>query len=154
MSVLVALLSALSLDVAAVHDEPDVDCNNPTTTLEMNHCAARQQQEVETQLKTYLDAAYAKLRAEAEAPEAVITEIKASQTLWENYTEAACGAVYTHWQSGSIRNLMAASCRMELMRERSHHIWREYLAGTEDDDAETYPEPQRAVYKSAEEHSH
>ncbi|MEG2313651.1 hypothetical protein, partial [Brevundimonas sp.] len=66
MTVFVALLGALSLDVTAVQDEPDVDCSNPTTTLEMNHCAARQQEEVETQLKTYLDAAYAKLRAEAE----------------------------------------------------------------------------------------
>lgn len=153
MTVFVALLGALSLGGAVAQDEPEVDCSNPTTTIEMNHCAARQQVEVETQLKSYLDAAYAKLRGEAEAPEAVIAEIEASQTLWEGYTEAACGAVYTYWQGGTIRNLMAASCRMELMRERSHHIWREYLAGN-DDDPDAYPEPQRAVYKSAEEHSH
>lgn len=153
MTVLVALLGALSMGAAVVQDEPDVDCDNPTTTLEMNHCAAQQQQEVEAQLKTYLEAAYAKLRAEAEEPEAVIAAVEASQKLWEGYADSACEVVYTYWQSGSIRNLMAASCRMELMRERSHHIWREYLAGNADDPT-VYPEPQRAVYKSDEEHSH
>ena len=29
------------------------------------------------------------------------------------------------------RTVMAASCEMELIRERTHHVWREYLTPME-----------------------
>lgn len=153
MTFLVALLGALSLDAAVVQGEPDVDCRNPTTTLEMNHCVALLQRQVEQQLQTYLDATRAKIRKEVEDPEAIIAQLEDSQKRWEDYTQSACVTVYTYWQGGSIRNLMEASCRMELMRERAHHFWRDYLGGN-DDDSDQYPEPQRAVYKTDEEHNH
>ena len=146
MSVLLAFIGALSIGSAEVQDEwADVDCANAGSTIEQNVCAGREVRALEENLRLYTDTAYRVLRENADTgQEPLIAEIAESQRLWEAYVEAACGAVDTYWQQGTIRTVMAASCQMELIRERTHYIWREYLTPMEG--LARLPEPERSTY--------
>ncbi len=146
MAVFAALLGAMSLDVAAIQDDyPYLDCANAGSTIEQNICAGREVRVLEDTLAHYTNTAYALIREHSDAnAELLISEIKESEQLWKAYADAACGAVYTQWSSGTIRNVMAASCHMELIRERTHHIWREYLVTMEG--LAKLPEPERTEY--------
>lgn len=147
MTALAALFGALLVGSAPAQDEwADVDCRSPGSTIEQNVCAGREVETLERELRRYTDAAYAVLRDDEDGePEALIAEITESERLWKAYADSACGAVYTHWMSGSIRNVMAASCRMKLIKERTHYIWREYLVSMEG--TAQLPEPPRSEYK-------
>ena len=138
MILVLAAVALLSQDPAT---EPD--CDNALSTLDMNACAARDVQAEEARMNQYLDAAVTVLRAEAESPELaeqVVVELRASQQKWVDYAQSACATVYTRWQGGSIRNLMALTCREQLTQERSHAIWSGYIAGITDEET-ILPEP-------------
>ena len=149
MSAFAAFLGAISLDAAAIQDDyPDLDCANAGSTMEQNVCAGREVRALEATLAHYTDTAYALIRETGDGnSEALIAEIKEGERLWKAYADAACGAVFTQWSSGSIRNVMAASCQMELIRERTHHIWREYLVTMEG--LAKLPEPERSDFDFA-----
>jgi len=133
MAALLALFGALSISSATVQDDwSDVDCANAGSTLEQNVCAGRDVRALEENLRLYTDTAYEVLRENGERDsEALIAKIREGERLWRAYVEAACGAVDAYWEQGTIRTVMAASCEMELIRERTHHIWREYLTPME-----------------------
>lgn len=149
MAVLLALLGAVSIGTADPQDEwPDLDCAKAGSTMEQNVCAGRDVEALQENLRFYTDTAYALLRrSEDIEPEPLIAEIAESERLWQAYVEAACGAVHTYWQNGTIRTVMAASCEMELIRERTHYIWREYLTPMEG--MALLPEPERSQYNYA-----
>ena len=146
MAIAAALLSALVLGGAPMQDaDIEVDCDNAGSTMEQNICAGREVESLKANLRLYTDTAYALIRENAEEdPEALIAEIAEGERLWSAYVDAACDAVYTNWSGGTIRNVMAASCQMELIRERAHHIWREYLVTMEG--LSKLPEPERTRY--------
>jgi len=133
MAALLALFGALSISSATVQDDwPDLDCANAGSTMEQNVCAGRDVRALEENLRLYTDTAYAVLRENGERDsEALIAEIREGERRWRAYVQAACGAVDTYWKPGTIRTVMAASCEMELIRERTHHVWREYLTPME-----------------------
>jgi len=136
---LVAALIAPGQDRA----EPPLDCREAMTTLEINDCAAKDVATQEARMATYLAASVEVLRTEAEGPEqakTVIAELQASQKAWQAYADSACGTVYTRWQSGSIRNLMALTCRERLTQQRTHTLWTDYLLYL-DDTPPDLPEP-------------
>lgn len=143
-----ALLASLALqdpDLAAV------DCSQAMTTIEVNECIGRDLELEQERMNLYLDTAFAVLREEAvgagEGPDeanALIAEIQAGQTLWQAYADKACAAVYTRWQSGTIRVAMALDCQIELTRQRTHHLWSEYLS-FEDSTPPILPEPALSV---------
>jgi uncharacterized protein YecT (DUF1311 family) len=113
------------------------------TTMDMNACALKDVEAEEARMNRYMDAAVAVLRNEAETPELaaqVIGELRASQKQWVDYAEGACGAVYTRWQNGTIRNLMALNCREQLTQERARTLWSGYIAGPADEET-ILPEP-------------
>lgn len=146
MAVLLAFVGALSIGAATAQDDyPDLDCAKAGSTMEQNICAGRDVEALENTLRHYTDTAYSLIRENSDGdPETLIAEIQDGERLWKAYVDAACGAVYTQWSGGTIRNVMAASCQMELIRERTHHIWREYLVTMEG--LARLPEPERTEY--------
>lgn len=138
MILVLAAVALLSQD-----PEPALDCDNAMSTVEMNECALKDVQAEEARMARYLDAAVTVLRTEAETPELaeqVVSELHASQKNWVEYAQSACALAYTRWQGGSIRNLMALTCREGLTQERSHTLWAAYIAGITDEDT-ILPEP-------------
>ncbi len=132
-------------------DPAPAGCTQALTTLEMNDCHAEDLRLETERMGAYLAASVAQVRLEAEesgegvdAVEGLVAEIEASQTLWSAYTDQACMAVYTRWQGGTIRVLMALGCKITLTRERTHHLWTEYLS-LPDETPALVPEPVKTV---------
>lgn len=149
--VLLASLALQDPDLAAV------DCSQAMTTIEVNACIGRDLDLEQERMNLYLETAFAVLREEAtgageglDEADALIAEIQDGQTKWQAYADKACAAVYTRWQSGTIRVAMALDCQIELTRQRTHHLWSEYLS-FQDSTPPILPEPVMAVREEREE---
>ncbi|WP_417526981.1 lysozyme inhibitor LprI family protein [Marinomonas shanghaiensis] len=121
MKYYLALFTALSLSVAA--SEPTLDCENAITTLDINQCAAQDLQTANTVMHTYLKTSYQHNKHDPELIEA----IKLAQKDWQNYMASHCDSVYTQWRDGTIRGVMAISCKTKLTKQRTHEIWQNFL---------------------------
>lgn len=130
----IALLSVMPFSVYA---EQDINCDNPQTTIDVNACAFQTFQQAQATQEKYLQASYAH---NAEDP-ALISAMKAAQQQWQAYRDAQCSAVYTQWREGTIRGLMALSCKTSLTEQRTHEIWTHFLTYM-DSTPPVLPEPE------------
>jgi len=114
-------LAYFSCSVLAV--EKTVDCENAMNTLEINHCAAIELETAQVELDQYLEASFEHNAYDAE----LVSSIKMAQDSWQAYMTAHCDSVYTQWRDGSIRGLMALSCKTKLTKQRTHEVWENFL---------------------------
>ena len=133
-----------------------LDCSQAMTTVEINECVGRDLDLEQQRMGDYLDATVNRLTEEAmeggeslDQADAVIAEVREGQTLWQAYADKACDAVYTRWQAGTIRVVMALECHIELTRQRTHHLWSEYLSFP-DSTEPLRPEPVKTVAEERE----
>lgn len=117
----IALLS-LSLIVVADHDKA-LDCDNAISTPELNQCAYIELEVAQAELTQYLQASF---EHNAHDPE-LVEAIKAAQKDWQAYLASHCDSVYTQWRDGTIRGVMAISCKTTLTKQRTHEIWANFL---------------------------
>nr|WP_086939389.1 lysozyme inhibitor LprI family protein [Thaumasiovibrio occultus] len=118
---LIILLTGLSFGAFAAKDH--VDCNNAMTTIEINQCAAIELASAQTQLDHYLAMS---LEQKAHDPE-LVAAIKVAQQDWQAYMTSHCDSVYTQWRNGTIRGVMAISCKTKLTKQRTHTLWQSFL---------------------------
>ncbi|MGR5461846.1 lysozyme inhibitor LprI family protein [Photobacterium damselae] len=131
------LLSALMiLSFSTLADDEVLDCDNPMNTIQINQCAAIKLETAQAQLVQYLKAS---LTHNANDPE-LVEAIKAAQKDWQAYMTAHCNAVYTQWREGTIRGVMAISCKTELTEQRTHELWQNFLTYMDSTPA-VLPEP-------------
>jgi uncharacterized protein YecT (DUF1311 family) len=116
-----ALLLAAALLIGPSTPEACVRAEN---TPEMNACYSALATAETERMQAYLAVAVDRVTAQAGT---VADELQADQKAWEGYADLACGTVYSHWRTGTIRTVRALSCRRDLTRERSRHLWREYI---------------------------
>ncbi|MDE0552455.1 hypothetical protein OU793_24315, partial [Vibrio sp. VP6] len=43
------------------------------------------------------------------------------------YMSSHCDSVYTQWRDGTIRGVMAISCKTKLTKQRTHELWENFL---------------------------
>lgn len=140
---LLTLLTVVTLGLVAHDAEAPPDCDAALTTIELNECAAMDVEAEEARMRTYLARAMEAVREESDSPElgaSAAAQMAEAQTAWEAYVEAECGAVYTQWQGGTIRVLMALGCKRELTIERTRHLWKTFLSFPDSTDP-LLPEP-------------
>ncbi|MEZ8370343.1 lysozyme inhibitor LprI family protein [Vibrio splendidus] len=130
-------LAYFSCSVLAV--EKTVDCKNAMNTLEINHCAAIELETAQVELDQYLEASFEHNAYDAE----LVSSIKVAQDSWQAYMSAHCNSVYTQWRDGSIRGLMALSCKTTLTKQRTHEVWANFLTYM-DSTPPVLPEPKLA----------
>ncbi|MCG9693828.1 DUF1311 domain-containing protein [Vibrio sp. Isolate22] len=123
MNRLVPMLILMCFSYSVLAGENAVDCDNAMNTLEINHCAALELESAQVELDKYLAAS---LEHHAEDAE-LVDAIKAAQESWQAYMTAHCDSVYTQWRDGSIRGLMALSCKTKLTKQRTHEVWENFL---------------------------
>ena len=114
-----ALAASAAVSIAAPMDT----CTNSPTTVDRIECRENQLRAEETKQRQYLDAAVKR---------AALFDLKSQnltdeQSAWVKYRESHCGNVYLLWAQGSIRYEMAATCNIQLARERTYDLWRSYL---------------------------
>ena len=105
-------------------------------TLEMNECMAGIRKRAEERKDRYLAAAIAR---HGDRPE-LATMIQQSEVASDAYRKAECGAVYEDWKEGTIRNIMALTCDIALIDERTQTIWQNWLT-YQDSTPPILPEP-------------
>lgn len=130
---LILLLSWFSSSWAGA----EIDCEVAYTTLEINHCAEQSLQAATEQMDSYLAAVIKTLAADTQS----IAALEQSQASWRKYMTDYCGVIYSLWRDGSIRVVMALSCRENLTRQRSHQLWQDFL-DSDAANAAVLPEPE------------
>ena len=117
-----------------------LDCEKPSSTLEINECASIKLESADAELARYLKACF---KHNADDPE-LVKSIKAAQTKWKDYMSAHCSSVGTMWRSGTIRGSMFLSCKIYLTKQRTHEVWRQFLTYM-DSTPPVLPEPKVAL---------
>ncbi|MEZ8602625.1 lysozyme inhibitor LprI family protein [Vibrio splendidus] len=133
----VVLLTCLPLLASASDDV--IDCENAMNTIDINHCAAIELESAQAELDKYLTASFEHNAYDAE----LVASIKKAQESWQAYMSAHCSSVYTQWRDGSIRGLMALSCKTTLTKQRTHEVWANFLTYM-DSTPPVLPEPKLA----------
>lgn len=117
-------------------DEQPFDCEKAVSTLEINACAGIELDEARATLDHYLAAALNHNGHDKE----LVHAIKLAQTDWLQFQESHCGSVYTMWREGTIRGVMALTCKTRLTRQRTHEVWENFLTYADSTPPEL-PEP-------------
>ncbi len=133
----VVLLTCLPLLASASDDV--IDCENAMNTIEINQCAAIELESAQAELDKYLAASFEHNAYDAE----LVASIKKAQESWQAYMSAHCNSVYTQWRDGSIRGVMALSCKTRLTKQRTHEVWANFLTYM-DSTPPVLPEPKLA----------
>jgi len=133
----VVLLTCLPLLASASDDA--IDCENAMNTIEINQCAAIELVSAQAELDKYLTASFEHNAYDAD----LVASIKKAQESWQAYMSAHCSSVYTQWRDGSIRGLMALSCKTTLTKQRTHEVWANFLTYM-DSTPPVLPEPKLA----------
>ncbi|WP_017092013.1 lysozyme inhibitor LprI family protein [Vibrio splendidus] len=133
----VVLLTCLPLLASASDDA--IDCENAMNTIEINQCAAIELESAQAELDKYLAASFEHNAYDAE----LVASIKKAQESWQAYMSAHCSSVYTQWRDGSIRGIMALSCKTALTKQRTHEVWANFLTYM-DSTPPVLPEPKLA----------
>ena len=118
---IILVFAAFSLSISA--SETAIDCDNVITTLDINQCAAIDLKAAGAEMHQYLEKSYQHNDYDSELIEA----IKLAQKDWEAYMKSHCDSVYTQWRDGTIRGVMAISCKTKLTKQRTHEIWENFL---------------------------
>ncbi|MEP3052176.1 MAG: DUF6265 family protein [Erythrobacter sp.] len=111
-------------------------CVEEMTTLDMNFCAANILTQAEARRTQYLASA---IDRNDTLPD-LVAQITASDEAFIAYRDAECGAVWESWKDGTIRTIMALSCRIEMTDQRTHQIWQTWLTH-QDSAPPILPEP-------------
>ncbi|MEZ9576306.1 MULTISPECIES: lysozyme inhibitor LprI family protein [unclassified Vibrio] len=139
MTKLISALIAVCFSFSALAYEGVVDCENAMNTIEINHCAAIELESAQAELDKYLAASFEHNAYDAE----LVASIKKAQESWQAYMTAHCDSVYTQWRDGSIRGVMALSCKTTLTKQRTHEVWVNFLTYM-DSTPPVLPEPKLA----------
>ena len=108
-------------------DEPEVDCNNANTQMEMNICAGRDYDEADAALNVQWKLtrkAMADIDADIEAADDRGAEkaLLDAQRAWIQYRDGQCSALGYGYYGGSIRPLIEQSCLADLTRKRTEEL--------------------------------
>jgi len=103
-------------------EEPAADsCSNALTTMEINACAAAQQEQTEAQLNAVYQQLMDRL-AEPDSglddPGSVREQVRAAQRLWIDFRKADCDAQFALYAGGSIRTAVYLGCMQTRAAQR------------------------------------
>ncbi|MEW4511745.1 lysozyme inhibitor LprI family protein, partial [Vibrio cholerae] len=105
---LLIMLASFSSVVSAENES--LDCKNAMNTFEINQCASMALDSAQAELTKYLEASFVH---NVNDPD-LVTAIQVAQKDWQSYMSSHCNSVYTQWRDGSIRGVLAISCKTHL----------------------------------------
>lgn len=124
--------------VLSVKVNAELNCEEVSTTIDINYCLNKELEAEEVLLEKYLGKSRERYAGDRQSANS-ITE---AQEAWISYREAHCGSVYDIWRDGTIRGAMSISCLIQLAKQRTHDIWLAYLTFV-DSTAPLLPEPKQ-----------
>ncbi|MDA0130644.1 DUF1311 domain-containing protein [Vibrio sp. MarTm2] len=135
---LILALSCLVSFTSIAGENAPIDCDNAINTLQINQCASIELESAKEDLSKYLDASFEHNSYDPE----LVKAIKVAQADWQAYMSSHCDSVYTQWRDGTIRGVMAISCKTKLTKQRTHEVWENFLTYMDSTPPEL-PEPKQ-----------
>jgi uncharacterized protein YecT (DUF1311 family) len=106
--------------------EPDVDCDNAMTQMDMNICAGEDfqaaDQALNAQYKITRDEVRKRDADASEATKGAEDALVAAQRAWIAYRDAHCASQAFQVRGGSMEPMVIAGCRAALTRQRTEEI--------------------------------
>jgi len=99
------------------------DCEDAMTTLEINQCVKADMDRAEVQLQEVFKSVLERHNHNT----VLLALLNESQRHWQVYRSSYCDALYQRWISGSILNIQALSCEMDLIRQRIKLLKTDFL---------------------------
>lgn len=127
---LAAAAVALSVSYAsAQNDEPEVDCSNQITQLDMNVCAARDYETADTELNAVYRKAMDAVREMDEQVKdlgdhyvGAVEALKRAQRAWIGYRDGQCELAGFEARGGSMEPMLISSCLADLTTKRTAEL--------------------------------
>jgi len=132
MVVLVALSASYS---EAAADGPTVDCNNATSTVEMNVCSERDYQKADAALNAAYQRALARIPAMAADDKPFDAKsweraLRQSQRAWIAFRDAECkDHVPMFWTGGTGTTVAVYGCLIDKTKARTRELVENYEGG-------------------------
>jgi uncharacterized protein YecT (DUF1311 family) len=123
------LVLILSFCGFAVAQEPEVDCENQMTQIEMNICASRDFEAADVELNaTYKEAMAAMRDTDKEMAEiaehyvGAVEALKKAQRAWIGYRDGQCELAGFEARGGSMEPMLVSGCLADLTRKRTAEL--------------------------------
>lgn len=122
------LTALLLIQASAQAAQPQVDCENAMTQMDMNICAGREYQAADREL----NAVWKKASQRAKSVDKDVgdgtqhRELLAAQRAWLTFRDAQCSFEANQYRGGSIMPLIRSTCLTALTEARTKQL-REYL---------------------------
>lgn len=119
------MLSAMLLSgvPATAQDDPEVDCKNPVTQMEMTYCAEQDFAEADEQLNAqYKVTRQAMKDWDGDAMDGLgsaADALLASQRAWLAFRDAQCAFYGYQARGGTMEPMLIYGCQAELTRQRT-----------------------------------
>lgn len=134
---LAAVAFLLPASFAVAQEEPEVDCENAVTQMDMNICAHRDYADADEELNV----AYKKAMAATQKMDAdykdmgehyvgAVDALKRAQRSWIGYRDGQCELAGFEARGGSMEPMLVSGCLADLTRKRTAELKTVY--GTED----------------------
>lgn len=133
-----AAIEAAPLEMVAPASTLDICLRDAAETPATDACYEAEATSRQTELGRYVAAARERL---ADEP-AALAAFNTGQQAWEAYRDAHCSGVLERWKDGTIRTMTTLGCRIDLMGQRTHQVWKDYLT-FRDSTPPVLPEPMR-----------
>ena len=122
------MLSAMLLSgvPATAQDDPEIDCENPVTQMEMTYCAEQDFAEADEQLNAqYKVTRQAMKDWDGDAMDGLgsaADALLASQRAWLAFRDAQCAFYGYQARGGTMEPMLIYGCQAELTRQRTQQL--------------------------------
>ncbi|CCF20265.1 conserved exported protein of unknown function [Pseudorhizobium banfieldiae] len=122
------ILSAMLMAAfpATAQDDPEVDCENPVTQMEMTYCAEQDFAEADEQLNAqYKVTRQAMKDWDGDAMDGLgsaADALLASQRAWLAFRDAQCAFYGYQARGGTVEPMLIYGCQAELTRQRTQQL--------------------------------
>ena len=114
---------------AAQDNEPEVDCDNAMTQMDMNICAHRDYETADTELNAvYKKAMDAAREMDVQAKDmgehyvGAVNALKRAQRAWIGYRDGQCELAGFAARGGSMEPMLVSGCLADLTRKRTAEL--------------------------------
>lgn len=125
---LAAFIASAPLAIAR-EGEPDVDCENAQTQMEMNVCSSHDYEKADVELNAVYKQAMAAAREMDEEAKSMgehyvgaVDALKRAQRAWIGYRDGQCELEGFEARGGSMEPMLVSGCQAELTRKRTAEL--------------------------------
>ena len=116
-------IALITLSFSCIAEEELPECKNASSTIEINECGEAKLEYEKAVLDKILLEAYEMHKDDPK----LVESIELAQKNWESYSSTHCDSVFMKWRMGSIATIKYISCEIELTKQRTHKIRKEFL---------------------------